>query len=51
MLGSPSGGVIGGHLFGATVFTTLMIMIGRLAGSSALRVKSDVTGLMELLKR
>jgi predicted DNA-binding protein with PD1-like motif len=51
MLGSPSGGVIGGHLFRATVFATLEIMIGKLAGSSSLRVKSDVTGLMELLKR
>ena len=50
MLGSPSGSVMGGHLFKATVFTTTEIIIGKISGSSACKAKSDVTGLMELLK-
>jgi predicted DNA-binding protein with PD1-like motif len=51
MLGSPSGSVKGGHLFKATIFTTTEIVIGKIVGSSSYRAKSDVTGLMELLKR
>ena len=51
MLGSPSGGVMGGHLFKATVFTTTEIFIGKIVGSSVYKTKSDVTGLMELLKK
>jgi predicted DNA-binding protein with PD1-like motif len=51
MLGSPSGGVRGGHLFKAVIFTTTEIVIGKMAGSSVYKAKSDVTGLMELLKR
>jgi predicted DNA-binding protein with PD1-like motif len=51
MLGSPSGSVMGGHLLKATVFTTTEIVIGKIVGSSVYKVKSDVTGLMELLKR
>jgi len=51
MLGSPSGSVMGGHLFKATIFTTTEVVIGKIVGSSAYKVKSDVTGLMELLKR
>jgi len=51
MLGSPSGNVMGGHLFKATVFTTAEVLIGRIVGSSVFKVKSDATGLMELLKR
>jgi predicted DNA-binding protein with PD1-like motif len=51
MLGSPSGSVMGGHLFKATVFTTIEIIIGKIVGSSVYKAKSDVTGLMELLKR
>lgn len=51
MLGSPSGGVMGGHLFKAVVFTTTEIVIEKMAGSSVYKAKSDVTGLMELLKR
>ncbi|MGZ3513790.1 MAG: PPC domain-containing DNA-binding protein [Thermodesulfobacteriota bacterium] len=51
MLGSPSGGVVGGHLFKATVFTTIEIIIGKIVGSSVYKAKSNVTGLMELLKR
>ncbi len=50
-LGSPSGSVKGGHLFKATVFTTTEILIGKIEGSSVFKAKSDVTGLMELLKR
>ena len=50
MLGSPSGSVMGGHLFKATVFTTTEIVIGKIMGSSVYKAKSDVTGLMELLK-
>jgi hypothetical protein len=51
MLGSPSGGVMGGHLFKAIVFTTTEIVIGRMAGSSVYKAKSEVTGLMELVKK
>ena len=50
MLGSPSGNVMGGHLFKATVFTTTEIFIGKIVGSSVFKARSDVTGLMELLK-
>lgn len=51
MLGSPSGSVMGGHLFKATIFTTTEVVIGKIVGSSAYKVKSDVTGLMELFKK
>jgi hypothetical protein len=51
MLGSPSGSVMGGHLFKANIFTTTEIFIGKIAGYSVYKVKSDVTGLMELLKK
>jgi len=51
MLGSPSGNVMGGHLFKATVFTTAEVFIGKIVGSSVFKMKSDATGLMELLKR
>jgi predicted DNA-binding protein with PD1-like motif len=51
MLGSPSGGVMGGHLFKATIFTTTEIFIGKIVGSSVYKAKSDVTGLTELLKK
>jgi predicted DNA-binding protein with PD1-like motif len=51
MLGSPSGDVIGGHLFKAIIFSTTEIMVGKIAGSSVYKAKSEVTGLMELLKR
>jgi uncharacterized protein len=50
LLGSPSGMVKGGHLLSATVFTTAEIMIGRIAGSTVVKSKSETTGLMELLK-
>ncbi len=51
LLGSPSGNVIGGHLFKATVFTTAEIVMGRITGSAVCKEKSEVTGLMELLKK
>ena len=51
LLGSPSGNVIGGHLFKATVFTTTEIVMGKITGSSVYKEKSEVTGLMELLKK
>jgi len=51
MLGSPSGAVMGGHLSKATIFTTTEIIIGKIVESSVYKAKSDVTGLMELLKR
>ncbi len=50
MLGSPSGDVMGGHLFKAIIFSTTEIVIGKITGSSVCKAKSDVTGLMELLK-
>jgi uncharacterized protein len=51
LLGSPSGNVIGGHLFKATVFTTVEIVMGKIVGSSVYKAKSELTGLMELLKK
>jgi len=51
MLGSPSGDVMGGHLFKAIIFSTTEIVVGKITGSSVCKAKSDVTGLMELLKR
>ena len=51
MFGSPSGSVIGGHLLKATVFTTTEIFIGKILQSSVYKARSDVTGLMELLKK
>jgi predicted DNA-binding protein with PD1-like motif len=51
MFGSPSGKVMGGHLFKATVFTTTEIFIGKILDSSVYKAKSDVTGLMELIKK
>ena len=51
MLGSPSGSVIGGHLFKANVFTTTEIVIGKIVGSSVFKTKSDMTGLMEFFKK
>lgn len=51
MLGSPSGNVMGGHLFKAMVFSTTEIVIGRMGGSSVDKAKSDVTGLWELQKK
>jgi len=51
MLGSPSGAVMGGHLIKATVFTTTEIFIGRVLGSSVYKKKSNMTGLMELVKK
>jgi predicted DNA-binding protein with PD1-like motif len=50
-LGSPSGGVMGGHLFRAVIFTTTEIVIGKMTGSSVHKAKSDVTGLWELQKK
>ena len=51
LLGSPSGNVIGGHLFKATVFTTVEIVLGKIMGSSVYKAKSELTGLMEFLKK
>lgn len=51
MLGSPSGNVMGGHLFKATVFTTTELVIGKILDSLVYKAKSDVTGLMELIKK
>jgi predicted DNA-binding protein with PD1-like motif len=51
MLGSPSGSVMGGHLFKATVFTTTEIIIGKIVGSSVYKAKSNVTGLAELVRK
>jgi len=51
MLSSPSGNVVGGHLLKGTIFTTTEIYIGKIVESSVYKAKSDVTGLMELMKR
>jgi hypothetical protein len=51
ILGSPSGNLVGGHLLKATIFTTMEIVIGKITGSSVFKEKSELTGLMELLKK
>jgi predicted DNA-binding protein with PD1-like motif len=51
MLGSASGDVMGGHLFKATIFTTVEIFIGKIVGSSVYKAKSDMTGLIEFFKK
>jgi hypothetical protein len=51
MLGSPLGSVTGGHLSKAMIFSTTEIVIGKVAGSSVYKAKSDVTGLWELQKK
>ena len=51
MLGSPSAGVLGGHLFKAVIFSTTEIVIGKMTGSSVHKAKSEVTGLWELQKK
>lgn len=51
ILGTSSGSVTGGHLLKATVFTTVEIVLGSVAGSSVYKAKSDVTRRMELLKK
>lgn len=51
MLGSPSGAVLGGHLFKAVIFSTTEIVIGKIDESSVYKAKSDLTGLWELRKK
>lgn len=51
MLGSPSGGVMGGHLFKAIIFSTTEIVIGKMVGSSVHKARSEITGLWELQKK
>jgi predicted DNA-binding protein with PD1-like motif len=51
ILGTSSGPVIGGHLLKATVFATVEIILGSVAGSSVYKGKSDVTGRMELFNK
>jgi predicted DNA-binding protein with PD1-like motif len=48
MLGTDDGTVVGGHLFEATVYTTLEVVVVELGGSKVVKVVSDQTGLPEM---
>ena len=50
-LGTPSGEVIGGHLFAAKVFTTTELICVELPLKSLFRERSPVTGLTEIVWR
>lgn len=47
VLGLPDGGVIGGHLFEAKVFTTLELFVAGLADTDLQKKRSAITGLTE----
>jgi predicted DNA-binding protein with PD1-like motif len=47
MLGTEDGSVIGGHLFEATVYTTLEIVLVELGGSRVHKEETEQTGLYE----
>lgn len=47
VLGLPDGGVTGGHLFEATVFTTLELFVAGLTGTDLHKQRSAITGLTE----
>ena len=48
MLGTEDASVIGGHLLGATVYTTVEMVIVELGGSRVVKAISDQTGLTEM---
>ena len=48
LLGTPEGGVIGGHLFGGKVFSTLEIVFAEISGSRVVKHRSAVTHLTEM---
>jgi uncharacterized protein len=50
LLSDSKGQVTGGHLFSARAFSTLEILLAELQGSSAVKEKSGLTGLNELLR-
>ena len=47
LLGTEDAQVIGGHLFHATVYTTLEIVVVELGGSQVVKEVTDQTGLPE----
>lgn len=47
VMGMPDGSVIGGHLFQATVFSTLELFIVGVAGTDLHKQASSITGLNE----
>jgi len=48
ILGTPEGKVIGGHLFGARVCTTVELVLAEIKDSTVIREHSGETGLNEL---
>jgi predicted DNA-binding protein with PD1-like motif len=50
-LGTPTGAVIGGHLFGATCFSTVEIVFAEIKGCPVMKKASPVTGLAEFVLR
>lgn len=48
LLGTPEGGVIGGHLFGGKVFSTLEIVFAEIIGPRVVKNRSEVTHLTEM---
>ncbi len=47
-LGTAYGGLFGGHLFKATVFTTTELFLAKVKGSQVKKKQSGVTGLTEM---
>ena len=48
LLGTPQGEVIGGHLFQATVFSTLEIIFAEISKSGVVKRRSQTTNLTEM---
>jgi len=48
LLGTPEGEVIGGHLFGGKVFSTIEIVFAEISGSRVVKHKSEITHLTEM---
>ena len=47
MLGDPEGAVLGGHLFAATVCSTLEFFFAEVRGTGVDKLRSEITGLNE----
>ena len=48
LLGTPEGGVIGGHLFGGKVFSTIEIVFAEICGSRVVKNRREMTHLTEM---
>lgn len=48
VLGTPDGQLVGGHLFDATVFDTVELVIAEIVGSRVVKGRDESTGLAEM---